>query len=56
MMARPGFVKLSLTLPGHPNLVPSWLKKWQAREQALVADAHAKFSQAGVPACEMTLG
>jgi hypothetical protein len=30
MVARPDFVRLSLTLPGHPNLVPSWLRKWLA--------------------------
>jgi hypothetical protein len=56
MVARPDFVRLSLTLPGHPSLVPSWLKRWLAREQSLLAKAHAQFSQAGVPACEKSLG
>jgi hypothetical protein len=56
MIARPDFVKLSLTLPDHPNLVPSWMKKWLAREQALLAVARTKFSQAGIPACEKSLG
>jgi hypothetical protein len=56
MIARPDFVKLSLALPGHPNLVPSWLRQWLARERALLADARAQFSQAGIPACENSLG
>lgn len=56
MMARPDFVRLSLTLPGHPNLVPGWLKGWLARERALQADARTQFSQAGIPACEKSLG
>jgi hypothetical protein len=56
MVARPDFVRLSLTLPGHPSLVPSWLKRWLAREQSLLAKAHAQFSQAGIPACEKSLG
>jgi hypothetical protein len=56
MVARPDFVKLSLTLPGHPNLVPSWLKSWLARQQSLLAEAHARFSEAGIPACEKSLG
>jgi hypothetical protein len=56
MIARPDFVKLSLTLPGHPNLVPVWLKRWMARQRALLADARTKFSQAGIPACEKSLG
>jgi hypothetical protein len=56
MIARPDFVELSLTLPGHPNLVPAWLKKWQAKEQALLADSRVQFRQAGVPACEKSLG
>ena len=56
MMARPDFVRLSLTLPGHPNLVPSWLKKWLVREQALLADVKDRFSHAGIPACEKTFG
>jgi hypothetical protein len=54
--SRPDFVKLSLTLPGHPDLAPSWLKKWLARERSLLADAHAQFSQAGIPACKDSLG
>jgi hypothetical protein len=54
--SRPDFVKLSLTLPGHPDLAPSWLKKWLARERSLLGDAHAQFSQAGIPACEQSLG
>ncbi|HET9593417.1 MAG TPA: hypothetical protein VFP17_10930 [Solirubrobacterales bacterium] len=56
MIARPDFVKLSLTLPGHPNLAPDWLKRWLAREQGLQALASSKFSQAGIPACEKSLG
>jgi hypothetical protein len=56
MVARPDFVRLSLTLPGHPNLVPSWLKRWLAREHSLAAKAQAQFAQAGVPACEKSLG
>jgi hypothetical protein len=56
MIARPDFVKLSLTLPDHPNLVPSWMKRWLARERALLAVARTKFSQAGIPACEKSLG
>lgn len=56
MIARPDFVKLSLTLPGHPDLMPIWLKKWLARERALLADARAHFSAAGIPACEKSLG
>jgi len=56
MIARPDFVKLSLTLPDHPNLVPSWMQKWLAREQALLAVARTNFSQAGIPACEKSLG
>jgi hypothetical protein len=56
MIARPDFVQLSLTLPNHPNLVPTWMKKWLARERALLAVARVKFSQAGVAACEKSLG
>jgi hypothetical protein len=56
MIARPDFVKLSLTLPGHPNRAPSWLRKWLARQRALLADARAQFSRAGVPACQRSLG
>jgi hypothetical protein len=56
MMARPDFVELSLTLPGHPDLVPGWLKSWSVREQALVAEAQARFSEAGVPACADSFG
>ena len=56
MIARPDFVKLSLTLPDHPNLVPSWMKKWFARERTLLAVARTKFSQAGIPACEKSFG
>lgn len=56
MMARPDFVKLSLTLPGHPELVPAWLKRWTDREQALVAEAGARFSEAGVSACAKSQG
>ena len=56
MIARPDFVKLSLTLPGHPNLAPTWLKRWLARERGLRADARTQFSQAGIPACEKSLG
>lgn len=56
MIARPDFVQLSITLPGHPNLVPAWLKAWLARSRALIAGAHAQFAQAGIPACEKSLG
>lgn len=56
MVARPDFVRLSLTLPGHPSLVPSWLKRWLARERSLQVKAHAQFSQAGIPACEKSFG
>jgi hypothetical protein len=55
MMARPDFVELSLTLPGHPDRIPGWLREWMSREQALLADARAQFSQAGIPACEKSL-
>lgn len=56
MLERPDYVHLALTLPGHPNLVPAWLKKWLARTHALQADARTQFSQAGIPACEKSLG
>jgi hypothetical protein len=56
MVARPDFVKLSLTLPGHPGLVPSWLRKWLARERALLAEARSQFSRAGITACARSLG
>jgi hypothetical protein len=56
MLARPDFVRLSLTLPGHPNLAPSWLRNWLARERVLLADAKAQFSRAGITACEKSLG
>jgi hypothetical protein len=56
MIARPDFVELSLTLPGHPNLAPNWLKKWLVRERALLADVKDQFSQAGIPACEKSFG
>jgi hypothetical protein len=56
MLNRPDYIHLALTLPGHPNLVPTWLKKWLARTQALQTDARAQFSQAGIPACEKSLG
>ena len=56
MLARPDFVRLSLTLPGHPSREPGWLKEWLAREQHLLAKAHGSFAQAGVPACEKSLG
>jgi len=55
MITRPDHVKLSLTLPGHPNLVPVWVKKGITRKHALVADARIKFVQAGVPACTKSL-
>ncbi len=55
MLARPDFVQLSVTLPGHPELMPAWLKGWLARSQALLADAHLRFAQAGMPACERSL-
>jgi hypothetical protein len=56
MMARPDFVELSLTLPDHPDQAPEWLREWMSREKALLADARTQFSQAGVPACEQSLG
>ncbi len=56
MLARPDFVRLSLTLPGHPNLVPSWMKAWLARSRALQAEASAQFAKAGIPACTKSLG
>lgn len=56
MLERPDYVHLALTLPGHPNLVPTWLKEWLARTQALQADARTQFSRAGIPACEKSLG
>jgi hypothetical protein len=56
MISRPDFVKLSLTLPHHPNLVPRWMKKWLDRERALLAVARNAFSQAGIPACQKSLG
>lgn len=56
MLARPDYVHLAITLPDHPDLVPAWLKRWLARSQALQADARTQFAQAGVPACEKSLG
>lgn len=56
IMARPDFVRLSLTLPGHPDLVPGWLRVWQARQQDLVSTARGHFSRAGVPACAGAMG
>jgi hypothetical protein len=56
MVARPDFIELSLTLPDHPNLAPRWATRWHARERALLADAQRRFSQAGIPACEKSLG
>jgi hypothetical protein len=32
------------------------MKKWTARERALLAVARTKFSQAGIPVCEKSLG
>lgn len=56
VLARPDFVELSLALPGHPTLVPPWLKSWLARSHALIADAHAQFSRLpGLVACEASL-
>jgi hypothetical protein len=56
VLGRPDFVELSLTLPGHPTLVPAWLKSWLARSHALIADAHAQFSRLpGLGACEASL-
>jgi hypothetical protein len=56
VLARPDFVELSLTLPGHPTLVPPWLKSWLARSHALIADAHTQFSRLpGLGACEASL-
>lgn len=52
MLDRPDFVRLSLTLPDHPDAVPAWMKEWLARSQALQAEARARFGAAGVPACE----
>lgn len=55
ILQRPDFVQLSITLPGHPNLVPPWLKAWLARSKALQASANANFAQIGIPACEKLL-
>ncbi len=55
ILQRPDFVQLSITLPGHPNLVPPWLKAWLARSKALQASASANFVQIGIPACEKLL-
>jgi hypothetical protein len=51
ILERPDFVRLSLTLPDHPELTPSWLKRWLARSKALQAHAREGFSEAGVPGC-----
>jgi hypothetical protein len=52
----PDFVELAVTPPGHPQLEPEWLKVWLAREQGLLADARVRFGEAGLPACEKSLG
>jgi hypothetical protein len=56
MLARPDFVRLSLTLPGHPDLAPSWLKAWLTRSRVLQAEASTRFAKAGVPACANSFG
>jgi hypothetical protein len=55
ILQRPDFVRLSLTLPGHPELVPAWLKSWLAQSEVLQARARASFSGIGLPACERAL-
>ena len=55
MIARPDFIRLSITLPGHPELAPPWLKAWVAQTQSLAADSKAKFAQVpNVPDCAQT--
>jgi hypothetical protein len=56
MLARPDIVRLSLTLPNHPDRMPSWLRQWLARQRVLLADAGDGFSRAGIPACEKSFG
>ena len=55
MIARPDFIRLSITLPGHPELAPPWLKAWVAQTQSLAADSKARFAQVpNVPDCAQT--
>lgn len=56
MMSRPDFLQLSLTLPGHPNLVRPWMRRWHQRVLARQAAARRHFAAAGVPACEKSAG
>lgn len=56
MVARPDFIRLSLILPKHPELMPTWLREWLARSHVLLSDARAQFSRAGMPACGKSLG
>jgi hypothetical protein len=56
ILKRPDFVRLAITLPGHPELMPAWLKTWLAKSRALQANAQSSFAQIGVPACEKSLG
>jgi hypothetical protein len=56
MLARPDFVRLSLTIPKDPSLAPPWLKEWLARSHELQTEAQSEFADAGVPACENLFG
>jgi hypothetical protein len=51
MLARPDFVRLAITLPGHPNLAPAWLKTWLTRSHALAADAQEHFAALHISGC-----
>ena len=51
MLANPDYVQLAITLPGHPNREPAWLKSWIARSHALAADAQARFAALHITAC-----
>jgi hypothetical protein len=56
MLERPDYLHLALTLPGHPDLAPTWMKEWLTRTNSLQTDARMQFSRAGIPACERSLG
>jgi hypothetical protein len=55
ILSRPDYAQLAVTLPGHPELTPAWLKDWLARTQALLSAARANFARAGVPGCRSSL-